>query len=37
MFAPINKWNLGFSHVTLNLKSDEYFIKNLKIVNNKIY
>lgn len=37
MFAPINKWNLGFSHVTLNIKTEEYFIKNLKIVNNKIY
>jgi len=37
MFMPINKWNLGFSHVTLDLKTNDYFIKNMKIVNNKIY
>ena len=37
MFMVFNKWNLGFSHVTLNIKTEEYFIKNLKIINNKIY
>lgn len=37
MFMPINKWNLGFSYVELNIKTDEYFLDNKKIVNNKIY
>ena len=37
MFMPINKWNLGFSYVELNIKTDEYFLHNKKIVNNKIY
>ena len=37
MFMPINKWNLGFSYVELNIKTDEYFLDNKKIVNNKVY
>jgi predicted phosphodiesterase len=37
MFAPINKWNLGFSYVELNIKTGEYFLENKKIVNDKIY
>ena len=37
LFAPINKWNLGFAYVELNIKTDEYFLENKKIVNNKVY
>lgn len=37
LFAPINKWNLGFAYVELNIKTGEYFLENKKIVNNKIY
>jgi len=37
LFAPINKWNLGFAYVELNIKTGEYFLENKKIVNNKVY
>ena len=37
MFAPINKWNLGFAYVDLNIKTGEYFLENKKIVKGKIY
>ena len=37
LFAPINKWNLGFAYVELNIKTGEYFLDNKKIVKGKIY
>lgn len=37
MFMPINKWNLGFSYVELNIKTGEYYLDSKKIVNNKVY
>jgi predicted phosphodiesterase len=37
LYMPINKWNLGFSYVELDLKTGEYHLQNKKIVKNKIY
>jgi predicted phosphodiesterase len=37
MFMPINKWNLGFAYVDLNIATGEYFLENKKIVKGKIY
>lgn len=37
MFMPVNKWNLGFSYVELNIKTGEYYLDSKKIVNNKVY
>ena len=37
LFAPINKWNLGFSYVDLNIKTGEYILENKKIVKGKVY
>lgn len=37
MFMPINKWNLGFAYVDLNIKTGEYFLENKKIVKGKVY
>lgn len=37
MFMPINKWNLGFSYVDLNIKTGEYILENKKIVKGKVY
>jgi hypothetical protein len=37
MFMPVNKWNLGFSYVELNIKTGEYFLENKKIVKGKVY
>lgn len=37
LFAPINKWNLGFAYVELNIKTGEYFLENKKIVKGKVY
>jgi len=37
MFMPINKWNLGFSYVELNIKTGEYYLDSKKVVNNKVY
>jgi predicted phosphodiesterase len=37
LFAPINKWNLGFAYVDLNIATGEYFLENKKIVKGKIY
>jgi len=37
MFMPINKWNLGFAYVELNIITGEYLLQNLKIVKGKIY
>jgi hypothetical protein len=37
MFMPINKWNLGFAYVDLNIATGEYFLENKKIVKGKVY
>lgn len=37
MYARINKWNLGFSYVEHNIKTGEYNLENLKIINGKVY
>jgi|694.fasta_scaffold150633_2 Icc-related predicted phosphoesterase len=37
MFMPINKWNLGFSYVDLNIITGEYVLENKKIIKGKIY
>ena len=37
LFAPINKWNLGFAYIDLNIKTGEYILENKKIVKGKIY
>ena len=37
LFAPINKWNLGFAYVELNIKTGEYILENKKIVKGKVY
>jgi predicted phosphodiesterase len=37
MFMPINKWNLGFAYVDLNILTGEYVLENKKIVKGKIY
>lgn len=36
-YMPINKWNLGFSYVELNIKTGEYHLDNLKIIKGKVY
>lgn len=37
LYSPINKWNLGFSHVKHNIKTGEYLLHNKKIIKGKIY
>lgn len=37
MYARINKWNLGFSYVEHDIKTGEYNLQNLKIINGKVY
>lgn len=37
MFARVNKWNLGFSFVELDIKTGNYRLDNLKIINNQVY
>lgn len=37
MYARVNKWNLGFAYVELDIKTGEYELENLKIINGKIY
>jgi predicted phosphodiesterase len=37
LFAPVNKWNLGFAYVDLNISTGEYVLENKKIVKGKIY
>lgn len=37
LFAPINKWNLGFAYIDLNIKTGEYILENKKIVKGKVY
>lgn len=37
LFMPINKWNLGFADVKLDVKTGEYDLVNLKVINGKVY
>jgi predicted phosphodiesterase len=37
MFMPINKWNLGFAYVDLNIITGDYVLENKKIIKGKIY
>lgn len=36
-YMPINRWNLGFAYVELDLKTGEYHLENKQIINGKIY
>jgi predicted phosphodiesterase len=36
-YMPINKWNLGFSHIENDVKTGNYILHNLKIIKGKIY
>lgn len=37
MFARVNKWNQGFVYVEHNIKTGDYILNNLKIINGKVY
>jgi len=37
LYMPINKWNLGFSYVEHEIKSGQFIIHNLKIINGRVY
>jgi predicted phosphodiesterase len=37
LFLPINKWNLGFAYVELDIKTGEYVVDNKMIIKNKVY
>lgn len=37
MFARVNKWNHGFAYVEMDLKSGNYRLENLKIINGKVF
>jgi len=37
MFARVNKWNHGFGYVDLDVKTGDYVLQNLKIINGKIF
>ena len=37
LYMPINKHNLGFAYVEVNIKTGEYVLENKKIVKGKIY
>lgn len=36
-FAVINKWGHGFAYCEQNIKTGDYMLENLKIINGKIY
>lgn len=36
-YMPINKWSHGFGYVELDVKSGEYVLHNMKIINGKVY
>lgn len=36
-WMPMNKWNQGFAHVIHTIKTGEYSLNNLKIINGKIF
>jgi predicted phosphodiesterase len=37
MFARVNKWNHGFGYVEHDVKSGDYHLHNLKIINGKVF
>ena len=37
LYMPINKHNLGFAYVEVNIKTGEYILENKKIVKGKVY
>lgn len=37
MFARVNKWNHGFGYVDLDVKTGNYKLENLKIINGKVF
>ena len=37
LYMPINKWNLGFSYVEHEVKTGQFIIHNLKIINGRVY
>jgi len=37
MFARVNKWNHGFGYVELDIKTGDYHLHNLKIINGKVF
>jgi len=37
LYAPINKHNLGFAYVEMDIKTGEYHINNLKIIKGKVF
>jgi len=36
-FARVNKWNHGFAFVELDVKTGNYYLENLKVINGKVY
>lgn len=36
-YMPINKWNLGFAFCEMDIKTGDYELDNLKIINGKIF
>lgn len=36
-YMPINKWNLGFAFCEMDVKTGDYELDNLKIINGKIF
>lgn len=37
MFSRVNKWNLGFAYIELNIKTGEYVLYNKVIIKGKVY
>ena len=37
LYAPINKHNLGFAYVEMDIKTGDYHIENLKVIKGKVY
>ena len=37
LYTPINKHNLGFAYVEMDIKTGDYHIENLKIIKGKVY
>ena len=37
LYMPINKWNLGFSYVEHEIKTGQFIIHNLKVINGRVY
>jgi hypothetical protein len=37
LYAPINKHNLGFAYVEMDIKTGDYHIENLKVIKGKVF